>query len=57
ERHVQQLEQLMDELTLVVGALENFILPGGAMGAAQLHVARTTCRRAERDVIALSRQE
>ncbi|MEZ4663828.1 MAG: cob(I)yrinic acid a,c-diamide adenosyltransferase [Caldilineaceae bacterium] len=56
-RHVQHLEQLMDELTLVVGALENFILPGGALGAAQLHVARTICRRAERDVIALSRQE
>ncbi|MEZ4712277.1 MAG: cob(I)yrinic acid a,c-diamide adenosyltransferase [Caldilineaceae bacterium] len=56
-RHVQHLEQLMDELTGVVGALENFILPGGALGAAHLHVARTVCRRAERDVIALSRQE
>ena len=37
--------------------LENFILPGGTPGAAQLHVARTVCRRAEREVIHLSRQE
>jgi cob(I)alamin adenosyltransferase len=37
--------------------LENFILPGGSLGAAYLHVARAVCRRAERDVIALSRQE
>ena len=57
ERHVARLEKLMDELTEVVGPLENFILPGGSMGAAQLHVARTVCRRAEREVIALSRQE
>jgi len=32
-------------------------LPGGVLGAAQLHVARTVCRRAERLVIALSREE
>ena len=56
-RHVEKLEQLMDELTEVVGPLENFILPGGSLGAAHLHVARTVCRRAERDVIALSRSE
>ena len=47
----------MDELTAVVGSLENFILPGGSVGAAHLHVARTVCRRAEREVVALSRQE
>jgi len=57
ERHVQKLEALMDELTAVVGPLENFILPGGCAAAAQLHVARTVCRRAERQVIALSRAE
>jgi len=56
-RHIEKLEQLMDELTEVVGPLENFILPGGALGAAHLHVARTVCRRAERDVISLSRTE
>lgn len=57
ERHVSKLEQLTDTLTEVVGPLENFILPGGSLGAAQLHVARTVCRRAERDVIALAREE
>jgi cob(I)alamin adenosyltransferase len=56
-RHVQKLEGLIDEITAVVGPLENFILPGGAMGAAQLHVARTVCRRAERLVANLARQE
>jgi cob(I)alamin adenosyltransferase len=55
--HVENLETLIDTLNKDVGPLENFILPGGTAGAAQLHVARTVCRRAERDVIALSRQE
>jgi len=56
-RHIEKLEHLMDELTEIVGPLENFILPGGSLGAAHLHVARTVCRRAEREVIALSRSE
>lgn len=56
-RHVEKLEQLMDELSVELGPLENFILPGGTVGAANLHVARTVCRRAERVVVALSRQE
>ncbi|HSS50962.1 MAG TPA: cob(I)yrinic acid a,c-diamide adenosyltransferase [Thermoanaerobaculia bacterium] len=57
ERHVDALERLMDELQSELTPLENFILPGGTPGAAQLHVARTVCRRAEREVIHLSRQE
>jgi cob(I)alamin adenosyltransferase len=56
-RHVEALERLMDDLNEVVGPLENFILPGGSPAAAALHVARTVCRRAERDAIALSREE
>jgi cob(I)alamin adenosyltransferase len=56
-RHVEQLERLIDELNAVVGPLENFILPGGALGAAHLHVARTVCRRAERAVVSLARSE
>ena len=56
-RHVTRLEELMDELTAVTGSLDNFILPGGTLGAAQLHVARTVCRRAERLVVSLSREE
>ncbi|RMG96033.1 MAG: cob(I)yrinic acid a,c-diamide adenosyltransferase [Chloroflexi bacterium] len=57
QRHVTQLEAWIDEMTAVVGPLANFILPGGTPAAAQLHVARTVCRRAEREVVALSRQE
>lgn len=56
-RHVEALERLIDELNEVVGPLENFILPGGTPGAAQLQLARTVCRRAERDTIALTRVE
>lgn len=56
-RHVEELERIIDELNAVVGPLQNFILPGGSPGAAQLHVARTICRRAERDVTALGREE
>jgi cob(I)alamin adenosyltransferase len=56
-RHVEKLERLMDELAEEMEPLANFILPGGTVGAANLHVARTVCRRAERVVVALSRQE
>lgn len=56
-RHIERLEAVIDEFTAELGNLENFILPGGAVGAANLHVARTICRRAERDVAALSRVE
>jgi len=56
-RHVETLEQLIDRLNETVGPLENFVLPGGSPGAAALHIARTICRRAERDCVKLSRQE
>lgn len=56
-RHVERLQRIVEELSTILGPLENFILPGGSLGAAQLHVARTTCRRAERDLVELSRQE
>ncbi len=55
--HIEKLEKLIDELNDVVGPLENFILPGGSLGAAYLHLARTVCRRAERDLVALARVE
>jgi cob(I)alamin adenosyltransferase len=57
ERHVLRLEEWIDELNDIVGPLQNFILPGGSIGAAQLHTARTICRRAERDVLTLAREE
>lgn len=55
--HITKLEALIDEMTAVVGPLQNFILPGGSPGSALLHVARTICRRAERDVITLAQEE
>lgn len=57
KRHVDALEQLMDRLSTELPALANFILPGGSLGAAHLHVARTVCRRAERELVALAREE
>ena len=56
-RHVEALEALIDELNATVGPLANFLLPGGLPGAAQLHVARTVCRRAERETVRLDRDE
>jgi cob(I)alamin adenosyltransferase len=56
-RHIERLEVLIDELNEVVGPLSNFLLPGGSPGAAQLHVARTICRRAERCATSLARDE
>ena len=57
-RHVTQLEEWMDAWNEDLEPLKSFVLPGGSdMAAAQLHVARTVCRRAERTAIALSREE
>jgi len=57
QRHIDALEELVDRLTAELGPLENFILPGGSDCAAQIHVARGICRRAERIVVALAGQE
>lgn len=57
QRHVDALEQLMDELSERLPPLENFILPGGSRAAAELHVARTVCRNAERAVLRLADSE
>ncbi len=56
-RHVEALETTIDELNDALGPLTNFLLPGGTAGAAQLHVARTICRRAEREVVSLRAEE
>ncbi len=57
QRHVDALESQIDALNGDLGTLDNFMLPGGAVGAAHLHVARTSCRRAEREVSSLSAVE
>jgi cob(I)alamin adenosyltransferase len=53
---VAQLEREIDILEAELPPLTRFILPGGTPGAAQLHLARTVCRRAERQVIRLVHQ-
>jgi cob(I)alamin adenosyltransferase len=57
KRHVDALEKEIDKLQERLKPLEEFVLPGGSLGAAHLHAARTVCRRAERLVVALSRKE
>ena len=56
-QHIARLEASIDELNDAVGPLTNFLLPGGSPGAAALHLARTICRRAERETIGLARDE
>ncbi len=54
---VAQLEREIDEMNEALPALRSFVLPGGCRLNADLHVARTVCRRAERLAVALARQE
>jgi len=51
---VRRLEQDLDALNGELSPLDSFVLPGGSAAAAALHAARTVCRRAERDTVALS---
>ena len=51
------MEAAIDDLERSLSPLKSFILPGGTPIAAQLHVARTVCRRAERLVVRLSKKE
>jgi len=53
ERHSKELEEWIDEYTTLLPPLVNFIIPGGGVVAAQIHIARATCRRAEREVVVL----
>ncbi len=57
DRHTSRLESELDRLNANLPPLKDFILPGGSVAAAEAHLARTLCRRAERRVISLARQE
>jgi cob(I)alamin adenosyltransferase len=54
---IRALELLMDECQKDLEPLRSFILPGGGSVSAVLHQARTVCRRAEREIIRLAREE
>jgi cob(I)alamin adenosyltransferase len=52
-----RLEEAIDRLNASLAPLTSFVLPGGTPAAAWCHLARTVCRRAEREVVALMRKE
>lgn len=55
--HIRWLEQTLDHHNQSLPPLKNFILPGGSPAAAQCHLARAVCRRAERVVVALGQED
>ena len=57
ETHIERLERELDAFNADLPPLKEFILPGGAMEAADAHVARTVCRRAERTLVSLGKAE
>jgi len=57
KKRIIEIEKTIDSLTKKIPALSNFILPGGGESGAFLHLARTTCRRAERKIVELSKKE
>lgn len=57
EEDIAEVEKWIDRLDAEVPKVRAFVLPGGTLLAAHTHVARSVCRRAERRIIALSRQE
>ncbi|MGI9321369.1 MAG: cob(I)yrinic acid a,c-diamide adenosyltransferase [Thiogranum sp.] len=57
DKQVERLEHFLDRLNAELEPLEEFILPGGTTAAAVCHLARTVCRRAERRIVTLAREE
>jgi cob(I)alamin adenosyltransferase len=57
ESEVKKIEQLIDECQEELEPLKSFVLPGGGRIGAYLHQCRTVCRRAEREILRLSRAE
>ena len=55
--HTVSLEQALDRHNMTLPPLEEFVLPGGNEAAARCHVARSVCRRSERELLRLSRAE
>ena len=56
QENINWLEQNLDALNLTLTPLKEFILPGGGLAASHCHVARAICRRAERSLVRLNKQ-
>jgi cob(I)alamin adenosyltransferase len=54
---IDRLEREIDEANAVLAPLRSFVLPGGSRLDAELHICRTVCRRAERLLVGLAREE
>jgi cob(I)alamin adenosyltransferase len=54
--YTEWLEQACDEVNATLEPLRSFVIPGGTPAAAQLHVCRTVCRRAERRAVAVGEE-
>lgn len=57
DAQVARLDALLEKYNATLEPLKDFILPGGSRAAAQSHVCRTVCRRAERSIVALGMSE
>ena len=57
DAQVERLEREIDAMNEKLQPLRSFVLPGGTPAAANLHVARTVCRRAERVIVKLAESE
>ena len=57
QKQVDVLENSLDELNKTLTPLKEFILPGGGLAASHCHVARAVCRRVERSLVSLNKQD
>tara|TARA_B100000963_G_C22597233_1_gene658453 strand:+ start:851 stop:1444 length:594 start_codon:yes stop_codon:yes gene_type:complete len=55
KEHIVRLEKEIDSINKKIPSLNSFVLPGGSLGASNLHVARTICRRCELNIIKLNK--